>query len=135
MTNVNLTDQEADAIFEQVLSCKPAISPQDVNPLADLVGSQERVGRQWRLAALLAGKDGSFYRKLSEDAHAAEAMVIAAATLQDFSRLLREMADLAECANTRVMVAGCNHEHFQDWLKEDAGGLIRDFVCGAYHED
>jgi hypothetical protein len=119
MADINSTgDNELDAIYDQVMHCEAAIAPQDVERLADLVLSNEVVGRNWRLTALLAGKDGEFYRELSEDEGKAEALAPATESLRDFAKLLRQMADLADSASARIMVAGCNHEHFTDWIAE-----------------
>jgi hypothetical protein len=121
MADANSTgDNELDALYEQVLHCEPAIAPQDVERLADLALNQEQVGRNWRLTALIAGKGGEFYRELAEDAGKAEALAPVTETLRDFARLLRQVADLADSASARIMVAGCNHEQFLDWVKEPA---------------
>ncbi len=114
------SDKELDALYEQVLHCEPAIAPQDVERLADLVLSNERVGRNWRLTAVIAGKGGEFYRELADDAEKARTLAPVIESLRDFAKLLRQISELADSASARIMVAGCNHEHFPDWMKEPA---------------
>ena len=113
-------DKALDELYEQVLHCEPAIAPQDVELLADLVMNQERIGRNWRLTALIAGKGGEFYRELAENADHAQMFAPTTICLRDFARLLRHVADLADSVSARIMVAGCNHEHFNDWMNEPA---------------
>lgn len=115
-----LSMKEANALHRQVTHCKPAIAEGDVDRLADLVFSKERVIRSWRLTALLASKDGGFYKDLSENEKTARALALAVGPLADFAKLLREVADLADCVSSRVAVAGCSHEHFIDWMNEPA---------------
>ncbi len=109
---------DADALFAQVLSCDPALHPDEMECTANLVFNQERVGRPWRLAAALASKDGAFFRELAEDEAKAKTFAATIDQLRDFSALLRSVADLADCAAARVMVAGCNHEGFNTWTEE-----------------
>ncbi|AJX82575.1 hypothetical protein [Burkholderia pseudomallei] len=113
-------DKALDELYEQVLHCEPAIAPQDVGPLADLVMNQEQVGRNWRLTAMIAGKGGEFYRELAVNADHAQTFAPVTLCLRDFAKLLRQVADLADSASARIMVAGCNHEHFNDWVNEPA---------------
>lgn len=115
--NQGTDDHELDALYEQVMQCEPAVPPHDMEMLADLVRNNERVGRQWRLTALLASKGGAFFRELSEDSDQAKALAPTVELLRDFAGLLRTMADLADCASSRVMVAGCNHEQFNEWAQ------------------
>ncbi len=109
---------EDEAVFQQVMCCEPAIKPEQVEKLADLVVSNEFVGRPWRLTAVLAGKNGAFFKNLSEDQKAARTFAQAIQPLSDFVDLCREMADLAECVKLRLAVAGCAHEQFVEWMKE-----------------
>lgn len=111
--------EEMDRLYQQVMNCEPAIVPSELEPLADLIGNNERVGRQWRLTAVLASKDGTFFRDLAENEDAAKALAPTVDLLNDFAKLMRKMADLAECGASRVLVAGCNHVHFNDWLSGD----------------
>lgn len=113
-------DPSIDQIYEQVLNCEFVIPPEDVDRMADMVFSKEKVIRQWRLTALLASKDGAFYRELSENEDQAKTFAPMVEVLNDFARTLRGMADLAECAAMRITVAGCNHEEFNTWMKEEA---------------
>jgi hypothetical protein len=118
--NVTNRESELDQLFEQVMTCESAIPPSELEPLADLIRNQERVGRQWRLTALLASKNGEFFREVANDEEQARVLAATIGPLEDFSKLLRAMADLADCASSRLMVAGCNHEDFNDWVKEAA---------------
>ncbi|MCW0232920.1 MAG: hypothetical protein OJJ21_04910 [Ferrovibrio sp.] len=121
MADTNTTpDKELDALYESVLNCEPAIPPEEVEPLANLVMNQERVGRQWRLTALIAGKDGAFFSDIANNAAAAQAFAHCVDALHDFSSLLRTMADLSDCAAARISTAGCNHEDFIKWMAEEA---------------
>lgn len=118
--NVTHDDNDLDQLYEQVMNCESAITTSELEPLADLVRNQERVGRQWRLTALLASKNGEFFREVAESEEQARALAPIIGHLHDFAELLRGMADLADCASSRLMVAGCNHENFNDWMKEPA---------------
>ena len=72
------------------------------------------------LAALLATKDGAFFKELATDPEQAKALAPTVSALQDFAERMRGIAELAECAAARVMVAGCNHESFNAWAAEEA---------------
>ena len=111
-----LSEETSRQWFDQVVTCEPALPPEDVKELADLVMDQERVGQQWRLTAVLASKEGEFFRDLSKDADKAQALAPTIDTLLAFAKLLRSVADLADCAAHRVLVAGCAHEHFNEWV-------------------
>ena len=113
-------DADLDAMYESVLNCESAINSDDVEPLADLVRKNELVGIPWRLTAVIAGKDGTFFRNLSEDEGAAKALAPAVDGLYEFSNRLKKMAELAECVASRIMVAGCNHRNFNKWQKKAA---------------
>ena len=113
-------DGYADKLFEQVMTCAPALPPEQMEGVANLVMNQEVVGRQWRLTAFLASKGGEFYRELADDAAKAEVIVPAADLMRDFAKLLRSVADLADCVAARVMVAGCNHERCNEWRGGEA---------------
>lgn len=113
-------DDQLDQLYEQVMTCQSAIPQSELKPLADLVRNNERVGRQWRLTAVLASKDGPFFREISESEDKAKALAPTIELLNDFAVLMRTMADLAECASSRLLVAGCNHENFNDWMNETA---------------
>ena len=113
-------DIDVDQLYEQVLICEPAIPTEEVDRLADMVFSKEKVIRQWRFTALMASKDGAFFRELSESEGQAKTFAPIVGVLRDFAQTLKGMADLAECVATRIAVAGCNHEKFNIWMKEEA---------------
>lgn len=114
----SVESDELDAIYESVMNCEPAIPVNEMERLADLVMNQELVGRSWRLTALLASKDGSFFRGVAEDLQTGKVFASAIGPLQDFEKLLRMMADLAGTAQARLLVSGCAHEQFNAWVKE-----------------
>ena len=72
--------------------------------------------RPWRLAALLASKNGDFFKALSTDADQAEVLAAAVGPMQATAELLRGMAETMDCVASRVMVAGCNHVEFDSWM-------------------
>lgn len=111
---------ELDALYQQVMTCEPALAPDQLDTVADMVKDQEATGRPWRLAALLATKDGTFFNELANDPERAKALAPTVSVLQDFAERMRMVAELAECAAARVMVAGCNHEQFNAWATEQA---------------
>lgn len=127
-TNVNDTEQcpdgdegdDLEQIYKGVLSCEAAIRPEDVDTLAALLHSNEKIGRSWRLTAVIASKDGSLFRQVSENQETAKVLASLITPLQDFAATLRMVADLTDCAVARVAVAGCNHEHFNRWIEESA---------------
>jgi hypothetical protein len=121
----SLNDHELDALFAQVMTCEPALPQADVEGLANLVMKQERVGRPWRLTAVIAGKDGKFYSDLAADAAKAEAMAPTVEILADFSQTLRAIADLADCSAARIQVALSNHADCDRWMEEGAANVAR----------
>lgn len=120
-TTHELTDDDADAIFNQVMTCEPAVPKDKLEDLANLVFSKERVIRNWRLAALLGSKDGTFFKELSTDEEQAKALAAAVDPLRDAAQLLRGMAEIMDCVSARVMVAGCNHRDSNAWMEVDHG--------------
>lgn len=118
---VNQQDaDDLDRIYEQVMTCEPMIAKEQVDQLADMVFSKEDFIRQWRMTAFLAGEGGPFYADLAENEDKARALAPIAEILTDFSKMLHDMANMAKGASARIMVAGCNHENFTDWMKEGA---------------
>jgi hypothetical protein len=113
-------DDDMDAIFEQVMSCNPALPPDQLDEVANMVLDQALTGRPWRLAALLATKDGAFFKDLASNPESAQSLAPTVEILQAFAERMRGIAELAECAAARVMVAGCNHEQFNTWASEGA---------------
>ena len=111
---------ELDALYQQVMTCEPALAPDQLDKVADMVKDQEATGRPWRLAAFLATKDGAFFKELANDPEQAKALAPTVSVLQDFAERMRGIAEMAECAAARVMVAGCNHEQFNTWATEEA---------------
>lgn len=107
-------------MFEQVMNCGPALPPDRLEEVADMVRDQGLTGRPWRLAALLASKDGAFFKDLAHDPEKAQALAPSVAVLYEFADRLRGVAELAECAAGRVMVAGCNHPQFNTWAEREA---------------
>ena len=121
-TNINQNatneDDESEALYKGVLNCESAIPPEELELLANMVRDNEMVGRPWRLTALIASKDGAFFKELSESEEHAKALAPAIDALREFSDRLQRMAKLADCAAARIMVAGCNHEDFVEWMTE-----------------
>lgn len=109
---------ELDALYDQVMTCAPALAPEMLDTVADMAIDQEATGRPWRLAALLATKDGAFFKELANDPEQARVLAPTVAALQDFAERMRGVADLAECVAARVAVAGCNHDQFNAWTTE-----------------
>lgn len=123
MANENVSEQETDELeqlYRSVMTCEPALEPDQLDRVANMVMDQEVTGRPWRLAALIASKDGAFYEELANDPEIARALAHTVMPLQSFAERMRGMADLAECAATRLMVAGCNHKDFNTWTTEEA---------------
>lgn len=111
---------ELDALYQQVMTCEPALAPDLLDAVADMVRDLEATVRPWRLAALLATKDGTFFNELANDPEKAEAFAPTVSVLRDFAERMRMVAELAECAAARVLVSGCNHEQFNTWATEEA---------------
>lgn len=114
----NHKGDEFEQVYQQVMNCEPEISESELQPLADLVMNNERVVRQWRLTALLASKGGVFFREISQDAEMAKAHAPTVELLEDFASTMRMMAGLADCASSRLLVAGCNHQDFNAWMSK-----------------
>lgn len=107
-----------DRIYASVMTCEPALPPMDMEDLADLVVDMPHIVRPWRLTALLASKGGEFYREVANDAGKARALASSPDILNEFAKTLRYVADLADCAAARLLVAGCNHEQFNEWAAQ-----------------
>lgn len=121
MADEILTEGEAEALFQQVVTCKPVVPPESMETVADMVRSNEAMGRPWRLAAVIGSKDGSFFQTIADEEDTAKTMVEAMVPLQDFAKRLREMADVADAAAARIMVAACAHQDFPQWLRGAEG--------------
>jgi hypothetical protein len=111
---------DLDRLYEQVMTCEPAVPKDQVEGLSNMVFSKERIIRAWRMTALLAGEGGEFYADLANNAEKARAFAPIVGALSEFSETLKGMAELADSASARILVAGCNHENFTDWRKESA---------------
>lgn len=122
VTRSKSSEEEArlDALYKGVLKCEPALLPSLLDEVADAVLDNEQIGRPWRLTAVLATKDGTFFDQVSSDADLAKTMASCIDVLDSFSKRLELMKKLADTVTARLMVAGCNHEKFNDWAKEAA---------------
>ena len=125
MANANVNhgadgnDEDMEKIYQDVLHCQPLLPPGEMEAMADLVFSKERVIRVWRFAALVGSKDGEFFRELASDAETAKVFAPTVGVLSDAATLLRDFAQIMESAACRIMVAGCNHEHFNKWAQDE----------------
>ena len=111
---------ELDAIYEGVITCQPALLPSLVDEVAAAIKDNEQMGVPWRITAVLAGKDGEFFKQVANDAETAKTMATLMDGLTSFSKRLEQMKKLADTVTCRLLVAGCNHEKFNDWVKEAA---------------
>ena len=111
---------ELDAIYEGVMTCQPALLPSLVEEVADAIRDNEQMGVPWRITAVLAGKDGEFFKQVANDAETAKTMATLIDGLTSFSKRLEQMKQFADTVTCRLVVAGCNHEKFNDWMKEAA---------------
>jgi predicted alpha-1,6-mannanase (GH76 family) len=111
---------ELDAIYEGVMTCQPALLPSLVDEVAAAITDNEQMGVPWRITAVLAGKDGEFFNQVANDAETAKTMATIMDGLTSFSKRLEQMKKLADTVTCRLLVAGCNHEKFNDWVKEAA---------------
>jgi hypothetical protein len=111
---------ELDAIYEGVMTCQPALLPSLVDEVAAEIKDNEEMGVPWRITAVLAGKDGEFFKQVANDAEMAKTMASLIDGLTIFSKRLELMKKLADTVTCRLLVAGCNHEKFNDWVKEAA---------------
>lgn len=106
-----------EAQFDAVMNCTPAIDPATMERLAGVVcGSSSQMAVMWRSTAVLASKDGSFFRSLANDPEAAKTLCAIVDPLVKFAKHLREMADLAEGVADRTLVACCAREEVTQWL-------------------
>lgn len=87
---------------------------------AGAVKNNEQMGVPWRITAVLASKDGEFFKQVANDAETAKTMATLMDGLTSFSKRLEQMKQLADTVTCRLLVAGCNHEKFNDWVKEAA---------------
>ena len=110
-------DSELDALYEGVMTCKPVVDPADMEELADRVFSKGHLIRAWRMAALVGSKDGAFFKGLSTESDQAKALAAFVDPMRSTAELLRCMAKIMDCISTRIVVAGCNHEQFNEWME------------------
>jgi hypothetical protein len=111
-------NKAADQALTDILVCKPALGLADLDHVANAVMSQDLTSRPWRFTALIASKDGGFFKQVIDDASMAKALAPAAASLPAFAGRLRTIADLADTVYLRLSVAGCAHADFLDWMKD-----------------
>lgn len=114
--DADLTEEQAQEVYSQILTCEPLMSQAEANRLADMVFNQERFIRYWRLTAISAEKGGDFYREVSEDQERAKGLMIEVVPrLKEFEEIMLEMSELANCVATRIIVAASNHEASTEW--------------------
>ena len=115
MADDTVNDDELNALYEGVMSCQPLVPPEEMEALADLVFSKDKLIRAWRCAALFGSKDGKFFRELANDATKAQALAPVVGALKDTASLMRVMAEIMDGTSTRIAIAGCNHDDFSKW--------------------
>ncbi len=113
-------DDDLEAVYQSVMTCQPALLPSMVEKLSNVVKDNEQMGIPWRVTSVMASKDGEFFRKVANDAETAKTMAAMIDGLISFSQRLEMMKGLADTVINRLLVAGCNHEKFNDWMKEAA---------------
>ena len=111
-------DAELHAIYEGVMTCQPVLSPSLVEEVADAIRDNDQMGVPWRITAVLASKDGEFFKQVANDVDTAKTMAGLIDGLQGFSKRLEAMKKMADAVTARLQVAGCNHIKFDDWVKE-----------------
>ena len=109
-----------NVLYQGVLNCQSALLPSLVNEVADSVRDNEQMGIPWRITAVLAGKDGEFFRQVADDAETAKTMATLIDGLRHFSQRLDQMKKFADTVTARLLVAGSNHEKFGEWMKKPA---------------
>lgn len=114
-----LTAKKAEQLFKSVIASEPVLKEAELDDFAGLPANVEHFVRKWRCMAVLATKDGAFYQELSDDPSKAETFAPTVNMLHEFADLLREAAKMADCVSTRVMVAGCGHKDFVQWMEAD----------------
>ena len=75
-----------NVLYQGVLNCQSALLPSLVNEVADSVRDNEQMGIPWRITAVLAGKDGEFFRQVADDAETAKTMATLSDGLRHFSQ-------------------------------------------------
>lgn len=111
---------ELDKIYEGVMTCQPALLPSLVEEVANAIRDNEQMGIPWRMTAVLAGKDGKFFREVANDVETAKTMATLIDGLTCFSKRLEQMKKFADTVTCRLLVAGCNHRNFNKWQKKAA---------------
>lgn len=111
----------AEGLFEQLMTCAPAIADKDIDTIDTLSTSQEFSGRPRRLGLLMASKGGDWFKQLAEDVEVAEPVAAALPAIAEYADRLRGLADLLELARTRASIALCNHEGFNPSTGEMRG--------------
>ena len=111
---------ELDAIYEGVMTCQPALLPSLVDEVAAAIKDNVQMGVPWRITAVLAGKNGEFFKQVASDAETAKTIATLMDGLTSFSKRLKLIKQLTDTVTCRLLVAGCNHEKFNDWVKEAA---------------
>lgn len=105
-------DDEAERVFQAVLTSEPSITDEMVDTIETTAQAQEFSGRPRRLGLLIASKPGAWFKELSEDEELAAAIVEALPCLREHIARIRSLADLLGVAYTRATVAMCAHPGF-----------------------
>lgn len=114
-----LTEQEADKLFDAVMSFTPDLGQADVESIESAMSGRGHIAVMRRFGLFLASKDGTWFQSLTTDR---EAAMCAAAQLEDLRQCvaaMRQIADVIEGAVVRTDIALCYWED-QAQLKMDA---------------
>lgn len=127
----DFTTEQAEEIFQQVMTCEPLLAVEDVDQfLAALYGQDAQ--RKRRAIAVFATKGGEFYRGVSEDRDKAVAVAMVAMLAENDAKFFRGVAELLETLHTRTEVALCNYLDM-DAIKAEAEAMLSDDEAEAAH--
>ncbi len=121
---------DLESLYQRVMTCKPLVHPSELDALRNLAEDASLTVRPWLFMAYAATRDGAFYKELSEDATRMRLLAPLSMILEEFAERMHMVAEMSKGAAMRIRVAGCNHEDFDVWRKEDPNA---DIDGGAAH--
>jgi hypothetical protein len=125
------SERAALRLFDKVMTCEPLMSREDAKELDRLMSGAGTWAVVRRIGLALASSGGDWFKQVSEDRHTAVVIAGQLEAVRACAAALRELAGVIDAGATRVEIALCNHEDFQQIMTESKAAAYMVFGADA----
>ena len=115
----DMTEEQCEAMLDALYANPALLTTKQVDTIEG-VFREKRFGMNRRAALAIAVQDGPFFRSLKDDRQKAVLMAAVLETTTGQVNMLRELVELFETVNARLMLAIAAREDCNEVMKEGA---------------